>query len=187
MTEHRRIIGALVAGLGAIASIGSLTLSGNSARQSVNGTIWVANRGDHTIQGFDADTRSVVHIVAMSPAIQPGTIRYGCLPATRAVSSVPDRRERDEARQNSHIRVHVRCGVIGLWSDRQWHNADRQFGTGNLAWPASPQGLLHGTRFRRQLVVELRQAQWRTRANQHARRVQLSVPQSARCRRRTKR
>ena len=74
MTKHRRIIGALVAGLAAIASIGSLTLAGNSARQSVNGMIWVANRGDHTIKGFDADTGSVVRTVAMRPGSQPGDL-----------------------------------------------------------------------------------------------------------------
>jgi DNA-binding beta-propeller fold protein YncE len=76
MTKHRRIIGALVAGLASIASIGSLTLAGNSHRQSVNGTIWVANRGDHTIKGFDADTGSVVHTVAMRPGSQPGDLAY---------------------------------------------------------------------------------------------------------------
>ena len=76
MTKHRRVIGAFVAGLAAIASIGSLTLAGNSHRQSVNGTIWVANRGDHTIKGFDADTGGVVHTVAMRPGSQPGDLAY---------------------------------------------------------------------------------------------------------------
>jgi outer membrane protein assembly factor BamB len=76
MTKHRRNMGAFVAGLAAIASIGSLTLVGNSDGRSVNGTIWVANRGDHTIKGFDADTGSVVHTVAMRPGSQPGDLAY---------------------------------------------------------------------------------------------------------------
>src|SRR5262245_46662147 len=76
MTKHRRIIGALAAGLAAIVSIGSLTVVGNSDARSVNGTIWVANRGDHTIKGFDADTGSVAHTVAMRPGSQPGDLAY---------------------------------------------------------------------------------------------------------------
>src|SRR5262245_34338387 len=76
MTRHRRIIGALVAGLTASAWIGSPTLAGNSERRSANGTFWVANRGDHTIRGCDADTGSVVHDVALRPGSQPGDLAY---------------------------------------------------------------------------------------------------------------
>jgi Lactonase, 7-bladed beta-propeller len=43
---------------------------------SVEGTIWVANRGAHTIQGFDAETGDVVRTVAMRSASQPGDLAY---------------------------------------------------------------------------------------------------------------
>jgi DNA-binding beta-propeller fold protein YncE len=43
---------------------------------SVEGTIWVANRGAHTIRGFDAETGDVVRTVAMSPASQPGDLAH---------------------------------------------------------------------------------------------------------------
>jgi streptogramin lyase len=45
-------------------------------QQSVNGTIWVANRGNHTIRGFDASTGAVVNTVAMAPLSQPGDLAY---------------------------------------------------------------------------------------------------------------
>jgi outer membrane protein assembly factor BamB len=41
---------------------------------SVNGLIWAANRGAHTIRGFDADTGGVVHTVSMAPNSQPGDL-----------------------------------------------------------------------------------------------------------------
>ena len=44
--------------------------------RSVNGTIWVANRGAHTIRGFDARTGAVVQTVAMAPNSQPGDLAY---------------------------------------------------------------------------------------------------------------
>jgi DNA-binding beta-propeller fold protein YncE len=43
---------------------------------SVEGTIWVANRGAHTIQGFEAETGDVVRTVTMSPGSQPGDLAY---------------------------------------------------------------------------------------------------------------
>lgn len=43
---------------------------------SVNGIIWVANRGAHTIRGFDADTGAVVHTVSMAPNSQPGDLAF---------------------------------------------------------------------------------------------------------------
>ena len=42
----------------------------------VQGTIWVANRGAHTIRGFDATTGDVVRTVAMRPGSQPGDLGY---------------------------------------------------------------------------------------------------------------
>jgi DNA-binding beta-propeller fold protein YncE len=43
---------------------------------SLEGTIWVANRGAHTIQGFDARTGAVVKTIAMAPSSQPGDLAY---------------------------------------------------------------------------------------------------------------
>ena len=43
---------------------------------SLNGTIWVANRGANTIRGFDAATGNVVATVAMAPSSQPGDLAY---------------------------------------------------------------------------------------------------------------
>ena len=42
----------------------------------INGIIWVANRGAHTIRAFDADTGAVVHTVSMAPNSQPGDLAY---------------------------------------------------------------------------------------------------------------
>src|SRR4029453_16816191 len=49
---------------------------GQADHRSINGTIWVANRGSHTIRGFDADTGAVVHTVAMAANSQPGDLAY---------------------------------------------------------------------------------------------------------------
>ena len=76
MSTHRRIAGAVVAGLIGSAMVGSVALTGETGQQSVNGTIWAANRGTHTIRGFDADTGAVVHTVNMSPNSQPGDLAY---------------------------------------------------------------------------------------------------------------
>jgi DNA-binding beta-propeller fold protein YncE len=43
---------------------------------NVGGTVWVANRGAHTIQGFDAETGTVVQTIAMAPSSQPGDLAY---------------------------------------------------------------------------------------------------------------
>lgn len=43
---------------------------------SVNGIIWVANRGAHTIRGFDAASGAVVHTVSMAPNSQPGDLAF---------------------------------------------------------------------------------------------------------------
>jgi outer membrane protein assembly factor BamB len=43
---------------------------------NIEGTIWVANRGAHTIRGFDPATGEVTNTVAMSPASQPGDLAY---------------------------------------------------------------------------------------------------------------
>lgn len=43
---------------------------------SINGIIWVANRGAHTIRPFDADTGAVAHTVSMAPNSQPGDLAF---------------------------------------------------------------------------------------------------------------
>lgn len=43
---------------------------------NVKGTIWVANRGDHTIRGFDAFTGAVAHTVPMASNSQPGDLAF---------------------------------------------------------------------------------------------------------------
>ena len=56
--------------------MGSLVLATETVLLSVNDTIWVANRGTHTIRGFDAATGEEVHTVAMAPNSQPGDLAY---------------------------------------------------------------------------------------------------------------
>lgn len=73
MNNQRRIAHVLLAGLLGMVSLG---LAGDDAHRSVSGTIWVANRGSHTIRGFDADTGAVVRTVAMAPNSQPGDLAY---------------------------------------------------------------------------------------------------------------
>jgi DNA-binding beta-propeller fold protein YncE len=60
----------------AIVVIGSLAVAGAADRRPVNGTIWAANRGAHTIRGFDAATGALVKTIAMSPNSQPGDLAY---------------------------------------------------------------------------------------------------------------
>jgi DNA-binding beta-propeller fold protein YncE len=77
---YKRVVTALLAGVIGTAAIG-LAASVAGARSSnrltnVEGTIWVANRGVHTIQGFDASTGKVVRTVAMRPGSQPGDLAF---------------------------------------------------------------------------------------------------------------
>jgi len=76
MRKHRRIIVALLVALVGIAAIVSAALAGNGDRRELNGTIWVANRGVHSIRGFDASTGDVVATIAMAPSSQPGDLAY---------------------------------------------------------------------------------------------------------------
>ena len=79
MSKHSRAIVAFLAGLAGLAGIAvivSVALAGSSERRELNGTIWVANRGAHTIRGFDAATGDVVATAAMSPSSQPGDLAY---------------------------------------------------------------------------------------------------------------
>ena len=77
---HRRALTAFGAGLIGILAIGlaaSVAGAGKADRLTkVSGTIWAANRGAHTIRGFDAATGSVVSTVAMRDGSQPGDVAY---------------------------------------------------------------------------------------------------------------
>lgn len=55
---------------------GPLILADGASDGSVNGVIWVANRGAHTIRGFDADSGAVLHTVSMAPNSQPGDLAF---------------------------------------------------------------------------------------------------------------
>jgi DNA-binding beta-propeller fold protein YncE len=68
-----RTIFALLAGLAVLAAP---ALGSNPDRRELNGTIWAANRGAHTIRGFDAATGDVVTTVDMRAASQPGDLAY---------------------------------------------------------------------------------------------------------------
>jgi DNA-binding beta-propeller fold protein YncE len=78
--RYRRTITAALAGLiGLVAIAATASLAGAGSRDrltNVEGTLWVANRGAHTIRGFDAETGEVVATVAMSPGSQPGDLAY---------------------------------------------------------------------------------------------------------------
>ena len=76
MSRHGRIARAFVGGLIAAVVVGSLVLATETVLLSVNDTIWIANRGTHTIRGFDAATGEEVHTVAMAPNSQPGDLAY---------------------------------------------------------------------------------------------------------------
>ena len=76
MRSHGRTMKALLlAGLVAVAGIGPHP-AGAAGGGRVNGMIWVANRGTHTIAGFDADTGDLVHTVTMAPNSEPGDLAY---------------------------------------------------------------------------------------------------------------
>jgi DNA-binding beta-propeller fold protein YncE len=66
----------IVAWLGLVIAAGSLVLARSDDHRDVNGTIWVANRGAHTIRGFDAATGALVNTIAMAPNSQPGDLAY---------------------------------------------------------------------------------------------------------------
>lgn len=76
MTTHGRKPPVSLALLIGVVLIGALALASGPANRPVNGTIWVANRGAHTIRGFDADTGAVVKTIAMAANSQPGDLAY---------------------------------------------------------------------------------------------------------------
>lgn len=71
----RRLIAATLGVATALALMGGPALAIASTR-ALNGTVWVANRGDGTIRGFDASTGSTVATLAMRTGSQPGDLAY---------------------------------------------------------------------------------------------------------------
>jgi DNA-binding beta-propeller fold protein YncE len=65
---------ALLGSAAAIVAAGSLAAGHDTPGRPVQGTIWVANRGAHSIRGFDADSGAVVKTIAMAPNSQPGAL-----------------------------------------------------------------------------------------------------------------
>ena len=80
MNKRIRVIATVVAGLlgmvGVSVAASVAGADGSSKPVGVDGTIWVANRGAHTIQGFDARTGAVVRTVSMAPSSQPGDLAF---------------------------------------------------------------------------------------------------------------
>lgn len=80
MRKNTRTLTAFLAALVGIVGIGLTASFAGAGRPdrltNVEGTIWVANRGAHTIRGFDASTGDVTSTVAMSPGSQPGDLAY---------------------------------------------------------------------------------------------------------------
>ena len=80
LASNRRALSAFVAGLIGILAVGLAASAAGAGKPDrltkVDGTIWAANRGAHTIRGFDASTGAVVNTVAMSAGSQPGDLAY---------------------------------------------------------------------------------------------------------------
>lgn len=74
MKTYRRLA---IVTLTAAIPLGALTaISADSGPRNVNGTIWVANRGADTIQGFDASDGTPLGPVPMRAGSQPGDLAY---------------------------------------------------------------------------------------------------------------
>jgi DNA-binding beta-propeller fold protein YncE len=76
MKRPSRGIWAFFSATVAVAAAVSVAAAGTPDRREVNGTIWAANRGTHTIRGFDAATGELVATVAMRANSQPGDLAY---------------------------------------------------------------------------------------------------------------
>jgi YncE-like protein len=75
MNRHSRVAVVLGCLVGTFV-IGSVALWTEVDLRAVHDTIWVANRGAHTIRGFDATTGEVVLTVPMATNSQPGDLAY---------------------------------------------------------------------------------------------------------------
>ena len=74
MHRHRRVVRVFLAALIVVVVVGSLTVL--SQEIPLGGTIWVANRGSHSIRGFDAATGAEVITINMRPGSQPGDLAH---------------------------------------------------------------------------------------------------------------
>jgi DNA-binding beta-propeller fold protein YncE len=76
---HRQTTRGLLAAILGLVTVHILasgpTLAVASTR-ALNGTVWVANRGDGTIRAFDAGTGNTVATIAMRTGSQPGDLAY---------------------------------------------------------------------------------------------------------------
>ncbi len=78
MTDHkttRHVVAALIAIAVVLAASAGPALA-ISSRWPLNGSLWVANRGEATIRGFDAATGAELMTVAMRASSQPGDLTY---------------------------------------------------------------------------------------------------------------
>jgi hypothetical protein len=76
MTKSNHVWRRLLAALIPVAVVGAFDLPGETRLRAVNDTIWVANRGVHTIREFDAATGDELRTVAMRSGSQPGDLAY---------------------------------------------------------------------------------------------------------------
>jgi len=83
MSTHRLLAGSVFAGLIAAGVISALVvasepppLPARPTSATANATIWVANRGAHTIRGFDARTGEEVSTIPMAANSQPGDLAF---------------------------------------------------------------------------------------------------------------
>jgi DNA-binding beta-propeller fold protein YncE len=74
MKGHARMLVALA--LVVAFATTSAALARTNDHRNVNGTLWVANRGDNTIRGFAASSGDLVATVAMAPGSQPGDLAF---------------------------------------------------------------------------------------------------------------
>ena len=76
MINTSGIVRAYAGILSAAVALGALPSATGALHRSVNGSIWVANRGAHTVRAFDAATGEVLRTVPMATNSQPGDLAY---------------------------------------------------------------------------------------------------------------
>jgi len=122
MTTHRvRTRVYLLATLG-IVIVGTLVAASEQRSRPVNGTIWVANRGNHSIRGFDAATGVVMKTIAMAANSQPGDLAYakGKLYVAEEFGAAPAIAVLDEETGNTLTRIFLPLNPDGT-SPRPHH------------------------------------------------------------------
>ena len=71
-----RLLGGFIAAVSGTIILASDSPLAQDTHRAVNGTVWVANRGTHTIRGFDAESGVEVRTIDMAPNSQPGDLAY---------------------------------------------------------------------------------------------------------------